>query len=175
MTDEELMIALIRDGIPIDQVALKFETTPAEVRRLTRTMATLPRNNHGILDAKARQAGMPVQDYVSYVVKKHRGVRNAARSIGVNHMTLYRAIERFGLKPVAKVQQKIEYGGIMDTLSGHAKRFGVSPQMVRGRIECGWSLCDALITPKFGSRPVSVATQSLSAPPARCKQGSAPA
>ena len=41
----------------------------------------------------------------------------------------------------------VEYNGVVDTLTGHAKRLGLVPETVRWRIKHGRSLDEALSTP----------------------------
>lgn len=40
------------------------------------------------------------------------------------------------------------YGGITDTVAGHARRYGRKPKLVRNRLNDGWPLGDALLKPK---------------------------
>lgn len=50
-------------------------------------------------------------------------------------------------------RQRIEYEGIHDTISGWAKRIGISAQALSGRLKLGWPLEQALTLPRGSDGP----------------------
>lgn len=50
-------------------------------------------------------------------------------------------------------RQRIEYGGIQDTMSGWAKRVGISAAALSGRLKLGWPLEQALTLPRGSDGP----------------------
>jgi hypothetical protein len=70
------------------------------------------------------------------------------------------AEHQIALRKYAERKWHIEFNGVRDSISGHARRIGIARETVFSRLRTGWTLEQALSTPKSTPRRYSVTSDS---------------
>lgn len=156
MTDEELIIGLFKEGLPIKLIAHKMEIGAVRVRQVLNCNGLAgPRvSNYGIIAKLAHEAGISKRDMLLRLLDEHGTVTNIAKAIGLTRPAVYSAMkgEKIDLPGIYK--QVIVVGGKEATFLEHCRSNGLAPTTVYGRVKrLGWDMEKAMNTPVYATVP----------------------
>ena len=156
MTDEELVIGLFKEGLPIKLIASKMEMGAPKVRQILNCNGLAgPRvSNCGIIAKLAHEAGISRRDMLLRLLDEHGTVLGISNAIGLTRPAIYDCMKREGIPATIYKRNLLVVDGIEATFVQHCLIRGIAPSTVNSRVKLlGWDMEKAMNTPVYATVP----------------------